>query len=192
MEGEVDGHQEEGQVGDGDAELEGSSVLEIEEGRHGTPGAARGEAGEVEAGGDAEHNEPAEHSESEGIFLDRILILFYNYFKLDLSDVLLVREGEHYGHVAVQDPHELREKVEIEGKVDQGQHQRALDSRLVDGPQPSEQQPEGGETEEAGQEDIGLVDVPRLVQFLVPDDHEEHAETQAGQLLGHSSRIMFS
>ena len=74
VEGEVDGNEEEGEVGDGDAELEGSSVLEIEEGRHGTPGAARGEAGEVEAGGDAKHNEPAEHSKSEGIFLNRILI----------------------------------------------------------------------------------------------------------------------
>ena len=109
-----------------------------------------------------------------------------------LCDVLLVDEGEHDGHIAVQDPDELREKVEIESKVDHGEDEGALAGRLVDGPQPSEQQPEGGETEEAGQEDIGLVDVPRLVEFLVPDDHEEHAETQAGKLLGHSSRIMLS
>ena len=130
VEREVDSYEEEGEVGDGDAELEGSSVLEIEEGRHGTPGAARGEAGEVEAGGDAEHNEPAEHPESEGIFLNKNNDLFSVWFVCllsDLCDVLLVNEGEHDGYVAVQDPDELRQKVEIEGKVDHGEDEGALD-----------------------------------------------------------------
>ena len=65
MEGEVDGHQEEGEVGDGDAELETCCLLKVEEGGDGTPGAAGREAGEVEAGGDTEDNEPAKHSEGE-------------------------------------------------------------------------------------------------------------------------------
>ena len=65
VEGEVDGDQEEREVGDGDAELERSCLLEVEEGRDGTPGAAGGEAGEVEAGGDPENDEPAKHSEGE-------------------------------------------------------------------------------------------------------------------------------
>ena len=71
VEGEVDGYEEEGEVGDGDAELEGSSVLKVEEGRHGTARAAGGEAGEVETGRDCQHDEPAQHSECEGIFLNK-------------------------------------------------------------------------------------------------------------------------
>ena len=89
-------------------------------------------------------------------------------------------EGEHDGHIAVQDPDELREKVEIESKVDHGEDKGALAGRLVDGPQPCEQQAEGGETEEAGKENICLVDVARLVEVLVPDDHQEHKQTQTG------------
>ena len=38
----------------------------------------------------------------------------------DLCNELLVYEGEHNGDIAVQNPHELREKVEIESKVDHG------------------------------------------------------------------------
>ena len=98
----------------------------------------------------------------------------------DLCDVLLVDEGEHDGHIAVQDPDELREKVEIESEVDHGEDEGALAGRLVDGPQPGEQQPEGEETEEAGEENICLVDVARLVEVLVPDDHQEHKQTQTG------------
>ena len=71
VEGEVDGYEEEGEVGDGDAELEGSSVLKVEEGGDGTAGAAGREAGEVEAGRDSQDDEPAKHSEGEGIFLHR-------------------------------------------------------------------------------------------------------------------------
>ena len=98
-----------------------------------------------------------------------------------LCDVFLVNEGEHDGHVAVQDPDELREQVEIESKVDHGEDEGALDGGLVDRPQSSEQEAEGGETEEAGEEDIGLVDVAGLVEVLVPDDHQEHKQTQTGQ-----------
>ena len=89
-----------------------------------------------------------------------------------------MNEGEHDGHVAVQDPDELREQVEIESKVDHGEDEGALDGGLVDRPQSGEQEAEGGETEEAGEENIGLVDVPGLVQLLVPDDHQEHAQAQ--------------
>ena len=96
---------------------------------------------------------------------------------LNLRHVLLVYEGEHDGHVAVKDPHELREEVEVEGKVDHGEDQGALDSGLIDRPESSEEEAEGCETEEAGEEDVRLVDVPRLVELLVPDDHQEHAET---------------
>ena len=95
----------------------------------------------------------------------------------NLCDELLVNEGEHDGYVAVQDPDELRQKVEIEGKVDHGEDQGALDSGLIDRPESSEEEAEGCETEEAGEEDVRLVDVPRLVELLVPDDHQEHAET---------------
>ena len=71
VEREVDGNEEEREVGDGDAELEGGSVLKVEEGGHGTAGAAGGEAGEVETGRDCQHDEPAQHSECEGIFLNK-------------------------------------------------------------------------------------------------------------------------
>ena len=89
-------------------------------------------------------------------------------------------EGEHDGHIAVQDPDELREKVEIESKVDHGEDEGALDGGLVDRPQSGEQEAEGGETEEAGEENIGLVDVAGLVEVLVPDDHQEHKQTKTG------------
>ena len=130
MEGEVDGHQEEGEVGDGDAELEGSSVLEVEQGGDSTARAAGGEAGEIETRRDRQHDEPAQHTESEGIFLNKNNDLFSVWFVCllsDLCDVLLVNEGEHDGYVAVQDPDELRQKVEIEGKVDHGEDEGALD-----------------------------------------------------------------
>ena len=98
----------------------------------------------------------------------------------NLCDELLVNEGEHDGHVAVEDPDELREKVEVESKVDHGEDEGALDSRLVDWPQSGEEEAEGCETEEAGKENIGLVDVARLVEVLIPDDHQEHKQTQTG------------
>ena len=41
-------------------------------------------------------------------------------------DVLLVFEGEHDGDVAVEDPHELRQHVQVEREVDHRQHTRAL------------------------------------------------------------------
>ena len=97
-----------------------------------------------------------------------------------LCDVLLVDEGEHDGHIAVQDPDELREKVEIKSEVDHGEDEGALAGRLVDRPEPGEEQAEGEETEEAGEENICLVDVARLVEVLVPDDHQEYKQTQAG------------
>ena len=91
-----------------------------------------------------------------------------------------MNEGEHDGNVAVQDPDELREKVKVESKVDHGEDEGALDSRLVDWPQSGEQEAEGKKTEEAGEEDICLVDVARLVEVLIPDDHQEHKQTQTG------------
>ena len=48
----------------------------------------------------------------------------------------------------------------------------------MDRPQSGEEEAEGGETEEAGEEDIGLVDVAGLVEVLVPDDHQEYKQTQ--------------
>ena len=89
-------------------------------------------------------------------------------------------EGEHDGHIAVEDPDELREKVEVESEVDHGEDQGTLAGRLVYGPQSGEQEAEGKKTEEAGEEDICLVDVARLVEVLVPDDHQEHKQTQTG------------
>ena len=130
VEREVNSYEEEGEVGDGDAELEGSSVLEVEQGGDSTARAAGGEAGEIETRRDRQHDEPAQHTESEGIFLNKNNDLFSVWFVCllsDLCDVLLVNEGEHDGYVAVQDPDELRQKVEIEGKVDHGEDEGALD-----------------------------------------------------------------
>ena len=59
VEREVDGYEEEREVGDGDAELEGSSVLKVEQRRHRTARAAFREAGEIETGRDCQDDEPA-------------------------------------------------------------------------------------------------------------------------------------
>ena len=91
-----------------------------------------------------------------------------------------MNEGEHDGHITVEDPDELGEKVEVESEVDHGEDQGTLAGRLVYGPQSGEQEAEGKKTEEAGEENIGLVDVARLVEVLVPDDHQEHNQTQTG------------
>ena len=48
------------------------------------------------------------------------------------SDVLLMFEREHYGDVAIQNPDELSQHVEIEGKVDHGEEAGALGHRGVD------------------------------------------------------------
>ena len=94
------------------------------------------------------------------------------------SDVLLMFEREHYGDVAIQNPDELSQHVEIEGKVDHGEEAGALGHRGVDWGEASEEDPECEQGEEAGQEDIGLVHVPRLIQVVIPDDHDEDDETE--------------
>ena len=87
-------------------------------------------------------------------------------------------EREHYGDVAVQNPDELSQHVEIEGEVDHSQEAGALGHRSVDRGEAGEEDPECEQGEEAGQEDIGLVHVARLVQVVIPDDHNEDDEAQ--------------
>ena len=84
------------------------------------------------------------------------------------GDVLLMFEGEHYGDIAVEDPDELRQHVEVEGEVDAGEEAGALGHGGVDGGEAGEQDTEREEGEEAGEQHVGLVHVPGLVQVVIP------------------------
>ena len=94
------------------------------------------------------------------------------------SDVLLMFEREHDGYVAVEDSDELSEHVEIEGEVDHREQPGALGHRCVDWGESSEEDPEREQGEEAGQENIGLVNVAGLVQVVIPDNHDEDDQTE--------------
>ena len=94
------------------------------------------------------------------------------------GDVLLMFEREHYCDVAVQNSDELSQHVEIEGEVDHGQEAGALGHCGADRSEPSEDDPECEQREEAGQEDIGLVHIARLVKVVIPDYHDEDYETE--------------
>ena len=85
---------------------------------------------------------------------------------------------EHYGNVAIKNPDELCKHVEIEGKVDHSEEAGAFGHRSVDWSETSEEDPECEQREEAGQEDICLVHVARLIQVVIPDDHDEDYETE--------------
>ena len=95
------------------------------------------------------------------------------------SDVLLMFEREHYGDVAIQNPDELSQHVEIEGKVDHGEEAGALDHWRADRAETSEDDPECEQGEEAGQQNIGLVNIARLVKVVIPDYHDEDYQTEA-------------